>query len=125
MNLETTKKEIDVDSRTFLLNDFHANILFDFGTNCSFISHKFSRRLAFSIDRLHNTLIVEVASGKFVLVSECMKNIVINLNGNKFHKELLPTKLNSFDIVLGMDWLSVNDVVILCRKKMVRVLDIK
>ncbi|XP_023763492.1 uncharacterized protein LOC111911959 [Lactuca sativa] len=65
--------------------------------------------------------VVEVASGEFIHVSNCIKNIIINLNGNKFHEELLPIKLNVFDIILGIYWLSVNDDEILCRKKMVRV----
>ena len=34
---------------------------------------------------------------------------------------MLPIELNSFDIVLGIDWLSVNNAESLYRKKMVRV----
>ena len=49
-----------------------------------------------------------------------MKNIVIDLNGNKFHEDLLPIELNGFDIVLGMDWHSANDTDVLCRKKIKR-----
>ena len=73
------------------------------------------------IDRLDNALLVEVASGKFVPVSYHMKNILIDLNGNKFHEELFPIELNGFDIILGMDWLSTNDAEILSRKKILKV----
>ncbi|TKW69965.1 MAG: hypothetical protein DI543_29540, partial [Bradyrhizobium icense] len=71
--------------------------------------------------RVDDALLVEVASGKFVPVSHRMKSILIDLNGNKFHEELLPIELNGFDIVLGMDWLSANDAEILCKKKLVKV----
>ncbi|XP_023768442.1 uncharacterized protein LOC111917027 [Lactuca sativa] len=89
--------------------------------NYSFISHKFSGRLALSIDKLDNALVVEVSSGKFIPVSDCIKNIVIDLNGNEFHEELLPIQLNGFDVVLEMDWLSTIEAKILCRKKIIRV----
>lgn len=92
-----------------------ANRFFDSGANYSFITRKFGRRLTFPIDRLENVLIIEVASGKFVHVGDCMKNIVIDLNRNKFHEELMPFELNGLDIVLGMDQISVNDVEELCK----------
>ncbi|XP_023737290.1 uncharacterized protein LOC111885250 [Lactuca sativa] len=121
MTLEAARDEEDVTSSTFLVNELSANILFDSGENYSFISHKFGGGLALPVNKLDNALLVEVANGKFITVSDCIKNIIINLNGNKFHEDLLPIKLNSFDIVLGMDWLSTNDVEILCKKKMMRV----
>ncbi|KAL7591466.1 hypothetical protein Lser_V15G32001 [Lactuca serriola] len=72
-------------------------------------------------DKLDSVLVVEVSSGKFITISDCIKNIVIDLNGNNFHEELSPIELNGFDIVFRMDWLSANDVEILCNRKMVRV----
>ncbi|XP_023749724.1 uncharacterized protein LOC111898008 [Lactuca sativa] len=104
MTLEAARDEADVAS--------------DPGANYSFISHKFGGRLAFPVDKLDNSLLVEVANGKFISISNCIKNIVIHLNGNKFHEKFLPIELNGFDIVLGMDWLNANDAEILCRKRM-------
>lgn len=121
MTLEAAKDEADVALGTFLVNTLPAQILFDSGANYSFISHEFGRKLALPDVRLDNSLLVEVASGKFIPVSHRMKNILIDLNGNKFHEELLPIELNGFDIVLGMDWLSTNDAEILCKKKIVKV----
>lgn len=121
MTPEAVKEAADVASGTFIVNGLPANILFDSGANYSFVSHKFGGKLALPVEKLDNALIVEVASGKFVPVSNCIRNIIINLNGNEFHEELLPIELNCFDIVLGMDWLSANDDEIQCRKKIVRV----
>ena len=72
-----------------------------------------------SADKLDNGLVVEVASGKFVPVSDYIKNIAIDLHGNKLHEELFPIELNGFNIVLGMDWLSENENDVKCRKKIV------
>ena len=114
--LEAAKDATYVASGTFLVNGLSANILFDSGANYSFISHKFGGRLAFPVD---NALVIVVASGKFIPIGDCIKNIVINLNGNEFHEEMLPVELNGFDIVLGMDFLIANDAEILCKKKIV------
>ncbi|XP_052622334.1 uncharacterized protein LOC128127699 [Lactuca sativa] len=116
MILEAAMDATDVASCTFLVNELPANILFDSEANNSFISHKFGGRLVLHVDKLDNALVVEVVSGKFIPISNCIKNIVIDLNGNKFHVELLPIELNDFDVVLGMDWLSANDAEILCKK---------
>ena len=106
MNLEASKDVADVPLGTFLVNRLPANVLFDSGANYPFISHKFGGRLALPVDTLDNDLVVEVASGKFIPVSDCIKNIVINLNVNKFLEELLHIELNGFKIVLGIDLLS-------------------
>ena len=117
--LEAVKDVADVASSNFLINGLAANTLFDSGANYSFISHKFGGRLALPIEKLDNALVVEVSSGKFIHVRDCIKNIVIDLNENKFHKELLPIDLKKFGILLGIDWLSVNNADIKCRKKIV------
>ncbi|XP_023737093.1 uncharacterized protein LOC111885032 [Lactuca sativa] len=119
MTLEAAMEEADVASGSFIVNDLPANILFDYRANYSFISHKFGRRVVFHVGKLDSTLVIDVASEKFIQVSDCIKNIVIDLNGNKFHEELLPIELNDIDIVIGMVWLSTNDVDIKCIKKIV------
>lgn len=121
MTLEAANDATNVALGTFRVNVFPTNILFDSGANYSFMSHKFGGRLALLVDKLDNALVVKVVSGKFISISDCIKTIFINLNGNKFHDELLPIEFNGFDIVLEMDWLSANNVEILCKKKMVRV----
>ncbi|XP_023737326.1 replication protein A 70 kDa DNA-binding subunit C-like [Lactuca sativa] len=68
---------------------------------------------AFPIQILYNALVVNFA----IPISDYIRNIVIDLNRNEFHEELLPIELNGFDIVLGMDWPGTNDAEILCKKK--------
>ena len=87
MTLEAEKEEANVTTCTFLVNDFPANILFNSRTNYSFVSLKFARGLALPADKLDSVLVVELTSLKFAPVSNCVENIVINLNGKKFHEE--------------------------------------
>ena len=106
MTLEATKDATDVAPHTFLVNRLSANILFGSGANYSFATQKFCGRLALPVDKLDNALVVGVANGKFIYVTDFIKNIVIDQNGNKFHEELLPIELNGFYIIIGMDWIS-------------------
>jgi hypothetical protein len=43
------------------------------------------------------------------------------LDGQSFAINILPITLGSFDLVVGMDWLSKHPAEILCREKIVRV----
>ena len=94
MTLEAAKDEADVSSGTFLVNDLADNILFDSGAKYYFISHRFGRRLAFPIDILYNALIFELTSGICLPISDCIRNIDIDLNRNKLYVELFPIELN-------------------------------
>ncbi|XP_035845262.1 uncharacterized protein LOC118491524 [Helianthus annuus] len=48
-------------------------------------------------------------------------NVVTDLVGQVFDIDLLPVTLGSFDIVIGMDWLSKHQAEILCKEKIVRI----
>nr|GEX33624.1 putative reverse transcriptase domain-containing protein [Tanacetum cinerariifolium] len=77
---------------TFLLNKHYATTLFHSGANRSFVSTKFST--------LINIKLVEIdTSYEVELVDE----------------------LGSFDVLIGMDWLSKNDAAILCGEKKVKI----
>ncbi|XP_071714458.1 uncharacterized protein [Rutidosis leptorrhynchoides] len=44
-----------------------------------------------------------------------------NLEGKMFLVDLMPIKLGSFDVVVGMDWLSKNKTEIVCAEKAIRI----
>ncbi|GJT22415.1 putative reverse transcriptase domain-containing protein [Tanacetum coccineum] len=81
---------------TFLLNDHHAYMLFDSGTDRSFVSNTFSALLG-TITPMPLTL------------------------GHPFNIDLMPIELGSFDVIIGMDWLAKNHAVIVCDEKIVRI----
>ncbi|GKF70389.1 putative reverse transcriptase domain-containing protein, partial [Tanacetum coccineum] len=43
------------------------------------------------------------------------------LQGHPFNIDLMPIKLGSFDVIIGMDWLAKNHAVIVCDEKIVRI----
>ncbi|GJU36895.1 putative reverse transcriptase domain-containing protein [Tanacetum coccineum] len=81
---------------TFLLNNRYATALFDSGADKSFVSTNFSTLIDIKPVELDTSYEVELADGKVV-------------------------KLGSFDIIIGMDWLSRYDAAILCGEKKVRI----
>ncbi|XP_076898112.1 uncharacterized protein LOC143551598 [Bidens hawaiensis] len=46
---------------------------------------------------------------------------ILTLEDHSFDIDLLPVELGSFDIVIGMDWLSKNHAEIVCHEKLVRI----
>src|ERR1044071_6360698 len=64
---------------------------------------------------------IELADGKPVEVTHIHRDCKLELNKQLFAINLLPITLGSFDLVVGMDWLSKQHAEILCQEKIVRI----
>ncbi|KAD2393961.1 hypothetical protein E3N88_40938 [Mikania micrantha] len=115
------RQDPNVVTGTFLLHDSYASILFDTGADQSFISSDFARQLSLTEDTLDSPYIIEVANGKQVTVSTILRNCPLTLIDHTFFIDLLPMELGSFDIIVGMDWLSLNRVEVICSEKLLRI----
>nr|GEV30532.1 reverse transcriptase domain-containing protein [Tanacetum cinerariifolium] len=109
----------NVITRTFLLNNRYASILFDTGADRSFISTAFSSLIDIVPTPLGNSYDVELADGKIVGVDTIMRgcNFLVHL----FNIDLMPVELFSFDVIIGMDWLRRCHAVIVCDEKLFRI----
>nr|GEV53059.1 retrovirus-related Pol polyprotein from transposon 17.6 [Tanacetum cinerariifolium] len=90
---------------TFLLNNCYASILFDTGTDRSFVSTAFSSLIDIIPTPLGNSYDVELADGKIVKVDTVMRGCTLNFLGHPFNIDLMPVELGSFDVIIDMDWL--------------------
>ncbi|GJX41758.1 putative reverse transcriptase domain-containing protein [Tanacetum coccineum] len=86
----------NVVTGTFLLNNRYASILFDTGADRSFMSSAFSSLIEIIPTALDHSYDVELADRKII-------------------------RIGSFDIIIGMDWLSRYHAIIICDEKLVRV----
>ncbi|GKC01597.1 putative reverse transcriptase domain-containing protein [Tanacetum coccineum] len=111
----------NVVTGTFLLNNRYASILFDTGADRSFISSEFSSLINIAPTPLENSYDVELADGKIVGVDTILQCCTLNFLKHPFNIDLMPVKLGSFDVIIGMDWLRRCHVVIVCDEKLVRV----
>nr|GFD29746.1 hypothetical protein [Tanacetum cinerariifolium] len=62
-----------------------------------------------------------VADGKVVSTNTILRGCTLALFDHRFKIDLLPTRLGSFNVIIGMDWLSYHRAVIDCDEKIVRI----
>nr|GFA22506.1 putative reverse transcriptase domain-containing protein [Tanacetum cinerariifolium] len=115
------REDPKVVTSTFLLNNHYATALFDSGADRSFVSTKFSTLINIKPVEIDTSFEVELADGKIVSTNNVLKGCTLNLLNHYFLIDLMVIELGSFDVIIGMDWLSKNDAAILCGKKKVRV----
>ncbi|GKC27034.1 putative reverse transcriptase domain-containing protein [Tanacetum coccineum] len=105
----------------FLLNQHLARVLFDSGADRSFISISLASMLnipSITIDTFYD---IEMADGNLVSTNTVIKGCTLTLLNQPFEIDLMPIKLGSFDVVIGMDWLSKYHAKILCDEKVVHI----
>nr|GEV59219.1 reverse transcriptase domain-containing protein [Tanacetum cinerariifolium] len=106
---------------TFLFNNRYATVLFDSGSDKSFVNTSFSHLIDIDPVRLNTSYEVELANGRVASTKIVLKGCTINLVGHLFTIDLMPFELGTFDVIIGMDWLVKQDVIIVCGKKVVHV----
>nr|GEY01240.1 putative reverse transcriptase domain-containing protein [Tanacetum cinerariifolium] len=111
----------NVVTGTFLLNNHCALILFDTGADKSFVSTAFSSLININPSTLYYSYDVELADGQIIRVNTVIRGCTLNLLNCPFNIELMPVELDSFDVIVGMDWLKTYHAVIVCDEKIVRV----
>ncbi|KAI3821403.1 hypothetical protein L1987_08970 [Smallanthus sonchifolius] len=64
---------------------------------------------------------IEIADNKLTVVHSVVRGCALTLNDHTFSIDLIPITLGSFDIIVGMDWLSHNHAEINCSEKLIRI----
>ncbi|GKD97343.1 putative reverse transcriptase domain-containing protein, partial [Tanacetum coccineum] len=115
-------KGLNVVTGTFLLNNRYAYVLFDSGSDRSFVNTRFSSLLDIKPIKIEGSYEVELANGRIVSMNNVLKGCTLSLVNHIFEIDLMPIDLRTFDVIIGMDWLVKHDAVIICGKKVVRIL---
>nr|GEU87941.1 reverse transcriptase domain-containing protein [Tanacetum cinerariifolium] len=115
------KPDANVVMGTFLLNNRCALILFDTGADKSFVSTAFSSLININPSTLDYSYDVELADGQITRVNTVIRGCTLNFLNHPFNIDLMPVELDSFDVIIGMDWLTTYHAVIVCNEKIVRV----
>ncbi|KAJ0513979.1 putative nucleotidyltransferase, Ribonuclease H [Helianthus annuus] len=121
MEAREARQDPNVVTGTFPVNQRYASVLFDTGADYSFVSLEFKNMLGLAASKLDIPYSIELANGKLVEANEVIRGCVIELGEREFALDLLPVQLGSFDVVVGMDWLSSNKAEIVCHEKIVRI----
>ncbi|GJW04179.1 hypothetical protein Tco_1563035 [Tanacetum coccineum] len=112
----------NVVTGTFLLNNRYAYVLFDSGSDRSFVNTRFSSLLDIKPIKIEDSYEVELADARIVSMNTVLKGFTLSLVNHIFEIDLMPIELGTFDVIIGMDWLVKHDVVIVCGEKVVRIL---
>ncbi|GJZ79587.1 putative reverse transcriptase domain-containing protein [Tanacetum coccineum] len=113
--------DANVVTGTFLLNNCYASILFDTGADKSFVSTAFSSLIDIVTSTLDHDYDVKLADGKIIGVNTIIRGCTLNFLNHPFNIDLMPIELGSFDVIIGMDWLSMYHVMIVCTEKIIRI----
>ncbi|GJS77337.1 putative reverse transcriptase domain-containing protein [Tanacetum coccineum] len=87
----------------FTLNNHFATALFDSGADYSFRYE------------------IEIASGQLVKIDKVIKGCTLEIEGHVFDIDFILFRHGSFDVIIGMDWLSNHKAKIVCHEKVVRI----
>ncbi|GKD97754.1 reverse transcriptase domain-containing protein [Tanacetum coccineum] len=105
----------------FLLNQHLARVLFDSGADKSFVSISLASMLNIPPITTDTYYKIEMADGNLVSTNTIIQGATLTLLNQPFKIDLMPIKLGSFDVVIGMDWLSKYHARIICDEKVVHI----
>ncbi|GJT81628.1 putative reverse transcriptase domain-containing protein [Tanacetum coccineum] len=114
-------QDSNVVTGVFLLNQHLARVLFDSGVDKSFVSISLASMLnipPITIDTFYN---VEMADGNLVSTNTVIQGATLTLLNQPFKIDLMPIKLGSFNVIIGMNWLSKYHAKIICDKKVIHI----
>nr|GFC69113.1 hypothetical protein [Tanacetum cinerariifolium] len=93
----------------FLLNNRYAFVLFNSGSDRSFVDTRFSTMLDIDPIKIGASYEVQLADGKVASTNTVLKGCTLNLVNHIFEIDLMPIELGTFDVIINMDWLVKHD----------------
>ncbi|GKE49347.1 putative reverse transcriptase domain-containing protein [Tanacetum coccineum] len=121
LGAEEARQDPNIVTGTFTLNNHFATTLFDSGADYSFVSTTFIPLLGIEPSELGFRYEIEIASGQIVEIDKVIKGCKLEIEGHVFDIDLIPFGHGSFDVIIGMDWLSNHKAEIICHEKVVRI----
>ncbi|GJR05622.1 putative reverse transcriptase domain-containing protein [Tanacetum coccineum] len=106
VNAMEAVQDANIVTGTFSLNDHFVTVLFDSGPDFSFISAEFAPLLNVKPSIVNPGYMIELADGKKVEVNSIFRDCILELASSLFSIHLIPLGHRSFDVIVGMDWLS-------------------
>ncbi|GKC56708.1 putative reverse transcriptase domain-containing protein [Tanacetum coccineum] len=96
-------------------------MLFDSGADYSLVSTTFMPLLEIKPNSLCFSYEIEIASGQLVEINKVIHGCKLEIEGHTFDIDLILFEHGSFDVIIGMDWLSRHIAEIVCQERVVRI----
>ncbi|GKB21357.1 putative reverse transcriptase domain-containing protein [Tanacetum coccineum] len=121
LGAEDARQDPNIVTGMFTLNNHFATTLFDTGADYSFVSTTFIPLLGLEPIDLGFKYEIKIASGQLVEIDKVIKGCNLEIEGHFFDIDLIPFGHGSFDVIIGMDWLSNYKAEIVFHEKVVRI----
>nr|XP_051208907.1 uncharacterized protein LOC127326090 [Lolium perenne] len=104
VNTEEAQEAPDIVLGTFLVNSVPSTILFDSGASHSFVTKPFVRKGGLTPTPLKRPMLVQIPGSTSKTQSSC-KEVPIDIQGKRFHANLIVLGEQGLEVILGMDWM--------------------
>ncbi|GJU35120.1 putative reverse transcriptase domain-containing protein [Tanacetum coccineum] len=121
LGAKEARQDPNIMTGMFTLNNHYATTLFDSGANYSFVSTTFIPLLGIEPSELGFSYEIEIASDQLVEIDKVIRDCKLEIEGHMFDINLIPFGSGSFDMIIGMDWLSNHKAGVICHEKVVRI----
>jgi hypothetical protein len=118
--LEEVPEGAPIMTGTFLVFNQPALIMFDYGASHSFISQKFSAKCQLLFCHAKGSFMITTPGGKTV-TNQLIRSVPIQLGSHIIKTTLLMLGLESVDIILGTNWMTLHQVVLDVASRIVKV----
>ncbi|GJR26712.1 putative reverse transcriptase domain-containing protein [Tanacetum coccineum] len=116
---QTLEEAINIAQR--LMDQHLARVLFNSGADKSFVSISLASMLNIPPITIYTFYNIEMVDGNLVSTNTIIQGVTLTLLNQPFKIDLMPIKLGSFNVVIGIDWLSKYHAKILCDEKVVHI----
>ncbi|GJX11940.1 putative reverse transcriptase domain-containing protein [Tanacetum coccineum] len=120
LGVEEARQDPNIMTGTFTLNNYYAMTLFNSGVDYSFVSTTFIPLLGIEPSNLGFSYEIKITSGQLVEINKVIRGCKLEIEGHVFDIDLIPFGHRSFDMMIGIDWLSKHKAEIVCHEKVVR-----
>ncbi|KAG8472826.1 hypothetical protein CXB51_034699 [Gossypium anomalum] len=109
----------DVITGIFSLYDVNVIALIDHGSTHSYVCMKLVFSMNIPVENTEFMIRVPNPLGKCVMVDKVCKKCPLMIRGHYFSANLMLLLFDEFDVILGMDWLTLHDAIINCKEKII------
>ena len=98
----------------FFLSRLWAKILFDYGASHSFVATSSVNALGLEVETLEEPLHVSSPLGTKVRIDKICRECELEISGILLTVDLRVMDISDFDVILGIDWLTVQRGLMTC-----------
>jgi hypothetical protein len=104
VNAEEAQEALDIVLGTFPVNSVHSTVLFDSGASHSFVTKPFARKSGLRPTIMQPPMLVQISGASTKTDLSC-KEVPIDIQGKRFHANLIVLGEQGLEVILGMDWM--------------------